>query len=923
LVAAKCAAQEGMDIRDDTKREARSGGQRLRHPPVEVRPGDILTGRFVVGEVLGVGATGTVFSALDQAVGQKVAIKILHPDLNDDRNRERLRREVRAARSGHPNLVPVFDLYEGDGHVFLSMELVEGRSLKMILKELGRLETDEVVRIGRQIAAALDHLHAQGVIHRDIKPGNILLTPDGTAKLCDMGLARPLEEGMTVTETEMVVGTPAYMAPEQGLGNDLTAASDLYGLGLTLYQCLTGSVPLTSETAVATLTRRQRERPPAVRKDRPGCPAWLDRLIRRMLEPRPGDRPSAARVARACETTRVWPRPRKRSVAMAGLVAVLVAAAAFVGWSSVSRRTVGFDYDQYSVFGLDHEGKKTWTHEVSSPPREIEAVDLDGDGRDEVVATGPPPTDGHERPPADRTTYLTILNDRGRVISSVVLEDLIGGWEYPYRLDVHPILSFEDLDGDGRLEVVVNCRHQRFYPAVLLAYWPRWSVWETLLHHPGSLIAIGAAHESGRPGIRFVAYNNLLGMIKVYGEIELVPPGSGKEGYGRPTRMVAPPDLMSRKSTVGSWRAYVPFAEGSASPYRDEKFVITREPELIVGLADRGPVFDHLFNPLDGPNRGRDLREARLRFAESLSMIGARTRAITLAGVEELMANIRSDAGPLMDEVPYNIVFSTLAAKTLAGAGDLEAGIALLEETRLLKRDDNLLFRLAHLYALGGELTKAREILVDTANQGTTARAGYDVPLLMLQIAIVQDEERDVAAAVGYLTDRSKSPHTTGGLRNSLAARARLWRDAATPTDAQVHTVDVDGDGDAVACLVRWRLGIPARDEVERMRASIDHNPDGFKLGTIALAAVLIDEGSPGEALVELDRVIGAVARSSKWDFTDAQIMGLAWAVRVVALEAAGDFAAASAEAARLAPELDPDLLPGILVREVLDRTNT
>ena len=248
-----------MDANDATDRERSAIPGRRTGTPINVSPGDTLAGRFLLREILGYGATGTVFSALDRSVGQKVAIKVLHPDLHDDRTRERLRREVRASRNGHPNAVAVYDLHEAEGNVFLSMELVVGQSLRDLLTERKKLDPSEVVAIGRQVAAALAHLHGLGIIHRDIKPGNILLAADGVVKLCDMGLARPLEEGMTVTETEMVVGTPAYMAPEQGLGADLTAASDVYGLGLTLYQCLTGSVPLTSETAVATLTRRQRE----------------------------------------------------------------------------------------------------------------------------------------------------------------------------------------------------------------------------------------------------------------------------------------------------------------------------------------------------------------------------------------------------------------------------------------------------------------------------------------------------------------------------------------------------------------------------------------------------------------------------------------------------------------------------------------
>jgi len=220
-------------------------------------PGTCLAERFLTHCRIGSGGSGTVYSALDTTVGQKVAIKVLHPHLVDSRSRERLRREVRAARPGHANAVAVYELHEHDGIVFLSMELVEGRSLKESLAGRDSLPLDDTVAVGRQVAAALAHLHGAGLVHRDVKPANILLDDNGVVKLCDMGLVRPLDHGTTVTETEMVVGTPAYMAPEPGRGTELTSATYVYALGLVLYRCLAGEVPLAGDTAVETLIQRQ------------------------------------------------------------------------------------------------------------------------------------------------------------------------------------------------------------------------------------------------------------------------------------------------------------------------------------------------------------------------------------------------------------------------------------------------------------------------------------------------------------------------------------------------------------------------------------------------------------------------------------------------------------------------------------------
>ncbi|MEN8165474.1 MAG: serine/threonine-protein kinase, partial [Acidobacteriota bacterium] len=302
---------------------------------VDLLPGMRLAGRFLIKERLGSGATGTVFAALDTTVGQKVAVKLLRQDLRDAGSCERLRREVRAARSGHPNVVAVFDLHEDGGHLFLSMELVPGQSLRDELIAREKLPWHEVVGIGRRVAAGLAHLHAQGMVHRDIKPGNVMLATDGPAKVCDMGLARPTAQGMTVTETAMVVGTPAFMAPEQARAGDLTAALDIYALGLTLFRALTGYVPNEGDTAVETLMLRQKARPPGVRSSKTACPRWLDRLLRRMLEPSPGDRPTAAEVGAALERGGFSFLPSKhvtRRVVVAAVIGVGLGAAAFGAW---------------------------------------------------------------------------------------------------------------------------------------------------------------------------------------------------------------------------------------------------------------------------------------------------------------------------------------------------------------------------------------------------------------------------------------------------------------------------------------------------------------------------------------------------------------------------------------------------------------
>ena len=487
---------------------------------VDLLPGVRLAGRFLLNRRLGSGATGTVFSALDTTVGQKVAIKLLRPDLGEEISRERLRREVRAARPGHNNVVTVFDLHEDGGRIFLSMELVEGRSLRDELAARGKLPWHEVVGIGRQVAAGLAHLHDKGLVHRDVKPGNILVSPDGTAKVCDMGLARPVTQGATVTETAMVVGTPAYMAPEQARAGDLTPASDVYALGLTLFRALAGQVPFEGDTAVETLMLRQKARPPGVRSSKTTCPRWLDRLIRRMLEPLPRDRPTAAEVGAALERGGFSLLPSQRLLRRAAVVLVVVAAvgaAAFGAWRRWSSEVLDptsplrFVARQYAnsttVDFSDASGVplqtinlgERWDPDLRNSwgDRRVVFGDFNGDslpdaavahaeeGERHVVSLFQRRTDGRLSPAVHHDVNLEFPYD-GKVFTNFRVTDLV----------------LADLTGDGSDELILVEASTPFYPAAVRIldrnFEPLFTLW-----HPGILrtVQVGDRDRDGRKEI--------------------------------------------------------------------------------------------------------------------------------------------------------------------------------------------------------------------------------------------------------------------------------------------------------------------------------------------------------------------------------------------------------------------------------------
>jgi serine/threonine protein kinase len=276
-------------------------------------------GRYRILHRLGQGGMGVVFAAEDASLGRRVAVKtIAEPD---DSARKRFRREARAAAGvNHPNICQVYEIGEDGGQLFIAMELLEGESLTGRLTR-GPMPVAEVVVLGRGMLAALAALHASGVVHRDLKPSNVFLTPHGV-KLLDFGLARPLpreltqtlETGADLTRPGLLVGTPRYMAPEQVLGHDIDARTDLFAAAAVLYEALAGRPAFLGATVVEVLSATLREQPPALAGD--AAVVALDHVLRRALAKQPADRhASATDMAAEIEQVAAGGTPAATSVA--------------------------------------------------------------------------------------------------------------------------------------------------------------------------------------------------------------------------------------------------------------------------------------------------------------------------------------------------------------------------------------------------------------------------------------------------------------------------------------------------------------------------------------------------------------------------------------------------------------------------------
>src|SRR5690606_29192972 len=285
--------------RGSHREEGHGGGARTMRPTQGVTFG----GRYELSSRIAIGGMGEVWEATDHVIGRTVAIKILKDEyMGDPGFLERFRAEARhAALVNHEGIASVFDYGEENGSAYLVMELVPGEALSTRLERDHALPADTVLDYISQTASALQAAHAAGLVHRDIKPGNLLITPDGRVKITDFGIAR-IADQVPLTATGQVMGTVQYLSPEQASGHPASPATDIYSLGIVAYECLAGRRPFTGESQVAIAMAQINDAPPPLSER---LPAPVRQLVLSMIARKPDERPaSAAAVSRACNALR-------------------------------------------------------------------------------------------------------------------------------------------------------------------------------------------------------------------------------------------------------------------------------------------------------------------------------------------------------------------------------------------------------------------------------------------------------------------------------------------------------------------------------------------------------------------------------------------------------------------------------------------
>ena len=276
----------------------------MQAPPEALPFRRVLGGRYLLEERIALGGMASVWRAHDETLQRTVAVKLLHDHLAADEDlRERFRREaVAAAKLGHPGIVGLYDTGEHPEATYLVMAYIEGPTLRELLAERGRLEVGEAAAVTAQVAEALSYAHTRGLVHRDVKPANILLEVDGGAKVADFGIAKVAESARDLTQTGTVLGTAAYVAPEQVRGEPVDGRADEYALACVLYEAVSGRRPFEAESAMTMAAQRLNEDPLPLRAVRPDVPRGLDHVVMTALARDPAERyPDLAAFARALE----------------------------------------------------------------------------------------------------------------------------------------------------------------------------------------------------------------------------------------------------------------------------------------------------------------------------------------------------------------------------------------------------------------------------------------------------------------------------------------------------------------------------------------------------------------------------------------------------------------------------------------------
>lgn len=687
--------------------------------PAPLAAGTRIAHRYLIRRELGRGGFAVVYEALDELRGRPVALKLLRTDRLGRAARTRFEREAAVAGElSHPHLVKVHDSGSDGDLAWLAMELVDGAPLTA--HAAGEpLAVGEVIRIAREALSGLAALHAAGLVHRDVKPSNLLLAADGTVKLADFGLARRFTaDDPRITTTAALVGTLDYLSPEQALGDELDGRSDLYSLGVVLFELLAGRPLHEGRSTLGTLLARLKDPVPDLSELRPEVPAWLAAWMEKLLARERDDRYASAEEALAdLQQERTPLRPgnrrlrRRRGLAAAALLLLALTTAA-VGLARRPRFDRIVAEGPTSVRALDQRGHTLWERQGPVSSRNFLPVRIAPGGPLRIAAVLADAAD-HSYP-ASRT--LSLLDPASGEVRAQEVFPSGTAFSFPPEItdSYGAALWALDLDGDGAEEILATFIHSPFYPSYVVLYEPRWRRSRILFVASGHHLPAAAEDldGDGRAEILLTGYANRLGWQTGLAALRIEPWVS----EGRAEVPLAPygetPDRVTREAGGRStllWYALGPVRSLS----NDDPERLTVDPQhrtIAVRLAD-GERFEVGFDgfPPDGepsvqdPVAREQVRRAAWQAAqEAQRLVEAGFASEGAARAREAVAAARAAGDPRLARWARRI-----EARCLAHAGRSAESEPRFEALLAASGEVEVAFEAGRSYLLAGDARRA------------------------------------------------------------------------------------------------------------------------------------------------------------------------------------------------------------------------
>ncbi len=512
-------------------------------PQAPLKAGAVLADRYEIRRLLGSGGYAHVYAAWDRTLRRELAIKVLRGERISESVLRRLRREVLVAqKTRHPNLLRIYDFGQTGEHVFITMELVRGSSLVERISA-APLEIEDSIRIARDLLDALHELHVSGIVHRDIKPGNILIDEAGAVRLADFGLVREIESDETrATATDAVLGTLRFVSPEQALGLEIDGRSDLYALGIVLYEMLTQRGPFESTSSLGTLLAHLNRKAPDIRTLRNDVPRWLANVIARLLERNRVYRyPSASSVIDDLEAhrARIAPARLRRMALSVALLATLVSVT-FVSMRPRPRLDRIFVEANQPARAVDENGETIWMRDDITSNESTVFVRTH-EGRRVATFLSRPRTG----PIIGIPRELSFLDaETGEVTGSVTLpEPYINFDDLPKNFVLGGVFA-ADIEGDGFDEVIINWLHYPYYPSFALLHSPTTGLTQFIFaasgHHRAGWTA--DVDGDGRKEIVLTGINNRFGWHTAVAAVRITASDAVPLGTPQASGLLSSPD---------------------------------------------------------------------------------------------------------------------------------------------------------------------------------------------------------------------------------------------------------------------------------------------------------------------------------------------------------------------------------------------